>query len=478
MPWCKYRRLPRPPVGPESYDCALPDAGMDATQYRNWLISLRRELHRYPEPAWREFYTTARIAGELRTLPADEVLLGPEVLDADSRLAVPDADELDEWLAGARERAADADRVDPDDLDALEGGYTGAMAVLDRGEGPTLGLRVDIDGLPITESTDEAHHPVAAEFRSERDGYMHACGHDGHVTLGLGVLRAVADSDFTGTLKVFFQPAEEIVGGGKAVAESGHLDDVDALLAVHLGLDHPTGEVVAGIDDFLAVSHIDAEFTGEPAHAGAHPEEGRNAVQAMATAVQNLYAIPRHSDGGTRVNAGRVGGGTASNIIAEEAFIEGEVRGESEELMAYTREKAERVIRSAATMHDCDVTIEEGGRAPGGHSDEAVVDQVAAAAEDAAMVDSIVYRDALGGSEDATYLLQRVQDNGGVAGYVCIGTDHPGGHHTSTFDVDEDSLVIGVEVLAESILRLADRIEAGDLGTVEATAADAEQPDS
>jgi len=432
---------------------------MDPSEYTGWLSSLRREFHRKPEPAWCEFYTTARIATELRQLPADEVVVGPDVLAGDERLAVPDDEQLEEWLARAQETAGEDDSVDAEQLAELAGGYTGAMATLERGEGPSIGLRVDIDGLPIQESDEQGHHPAAEGFRSDHEGYMHACGHDGHATIGLGVLRAIADSDFRGTLKVFFQPAEEIVGGGKAVAESGHLDDLDALLAVHLGLDHPTGEVVAGVDDFLAVSHLDAHFTGEPSHAGGHPEQGRNAVQAMATAVQNLYAIPRHSDGGTRINAGKVGGGTASNIIPEKAFIEGEVRGDTAELVAYTREKAERVLRSAAEMHDCEVSIEGGGKAPGGHSDEAVVEQVAAAAESVTLVDSIVRRDELGGSEDATYLMQRVQDNGGVAGYVGIGTDHPGGHHTSTFDVDEQSLLIGVEVLSEGILRLAEELE-------------------
>jgi len=203
---------------------------------------------------------------------------------------------------------------------------------------------------------------------------MHACGHDGHITLGIGVLEAVADSDFEGTLKLFFQPAEERVGGGKAMAESGHLDDVDYFYAVHLGLDHPTGEVVAGIDGFLAVSHLLAEFQGESSHAGAHPEEGRNAVQAMATAIQNLYAIPRHDGGATRVNAGRAGGGTATNIVPEEAFVEGEVRGETTELMRYMKEKAERVLESSADMHDCEVTLSTEGEAPSATSDQALVD--------------------------------------------------------------------------------------------------------
>ena len=416
---------------------------------RDHLVELRREFHRHPEPAWREFWTTARIVSELERVGVDELHVGRDAL-ADERLSVPDPEELDPWMARAREAGAD-----PDVLESMSGGWTGAVAVLERGEGPTVGLRVDIDGLPQRESDRSDHRPAAEGFRSEHEGYMHACGHDGHVTIGLGVLQAVADSDFEGTLKVIFQPAEERIGGGKAVAESGHLDDLDALIAIHLGLDHPTGEVVAGIDGFLAVAHLDAAFEGEPAHAGGHPEAGRNAVQAMATAVQNLYAIPRHSDGPTRVNAGRVGGGTASNIIAEDAFIEGEVRGETTELMEYTREKARQVLTSAAEMHDCEVHVEQSGEAPSAESDEAVVEAVFAAAEASPRVDSTVRRDTLGGSEDATYLMKRVQEQGGLAGYVGIGTDHPGGHHTSTFDVDEESLLIGVDVVTDAVLRLA-----------------------
>jgi aminobenzoyl-glutamate utilization protein A len=414
------------------------------------LRSLRREFHRRPEPAWREFWTTARIVEELERIGVDDLLVGPEILADGERSAVPDDDVLDEWLEQAREAGAD-----PDLLERMAGGYTGALATLERGEGPTVALRVDIDGLPRAESEDDDHLPAREGFRSEHEGAMHACGHDSHVTFGLGVLKAIKESDFRGTLKVLFQPAEEMIAGGKPVAESGLLDDVDTFLAVHVGLDHPTGEVVAGIDGFLAVSHIDAEFEGEPAHAGGQPDQGRNAVQAMATAVQNLYAIPRHEDGATRINAGHVGGGSATNIIPEEAFIEGEVRGETTELMESMRERARETIEAAAEMHDCTVEVGFDGEAPSATSDQSVVDRVKAVAERSDRVTSVLERDELGGSEDATYLMHRVQERGGEAAYVCVGTDHPGGHHTATFDVDEDSLAIGVEVLAESILDLA-----------------------
>ena len=430
------------------------------------LVDLRRDLHRHPEPAWREFYTTSRIVEECERIGVDELLVGPEVLADGERNAVPDDDELRRWHDRAREVGAREDV-----LERTEGGYTGAVAVLDRGDGPTVGLRVDIDGLLREEATNDDHTPVQEGFRSETEG-MHACGHDAHATIGIGVLEAIverssagnqnashsddiAESDFQGTLKVFFQPGEEMVAGGKPMAKSGHLDDVDALLAVHVGLDHPTGEVVAGVGGFLAVHHFRADFEGEPAHAGGKPNEGANAVQAMATAIQNLYAIPRHDDGPTRVNAGMVGGGTATNIIPEAAFIEGEVRGETTELMEYTRERAERVLDSAAAMHGCSVELSTVGEAPSATSDQALVDVVLDAATRNDAVDTPTERDDLGGSEDATYLMQRVQAHGGHAAYVGVGTDHPGGHHTATFDVDEESIGIGVDVLSASILGIA-----------------------
>ncbi|QCC47995.1 amidohydrolase [Halobellus limi] len=416
------------------------------------LVELRRDLHRHPEPAWREFYTTARIVEELEERDLDALYVGPEALAEGDRVGVPDEDELDAWL----DRASDAG-ARGDVLERLAGGLTGAVAVAERGDGPTVALRVDIDGLPIEESAANEHHPAAAGFRSENEGYMHACGHDAHATIGIGVLDAVLDSDFAGTLKVFFQPGEERIVGGEPMANSGHLDDVDYLLAVHVGLDHPTGEIVAGVDGFLAVSQFEAEFVGNPSHAGARPEEGDNAMQAVATAIENLYGIPRHGDGATRVNVGVVEGGTATNVVAERVAIEGEVRGETTELMEYMDDRARRVLRSAAEMHGCDVETATAGRAPSTRSDDGLREVVAAVARDTDGVTSVLESDHLGGSEDATYLMRRVQERGGYAAYVGVGTDHPGGHHTATFDVDEASIDHGVEVLSRAVVELGAR---------------------
>ena len=422
---------------------------------RTDLVEFRRDLHRHPEPAWCEFYTTARIVTALRERELDAIHLGESIHGGDRR-NVPSEETQAEW----RDRALAAG-ADGDVIEEIGDAYTGAVAVAERGDGPVVGLRVDIDALPITEADDDDHVPATEGFRSDNEGYMHACGHDAHATFGLGAIDRVLDSEFDGTLKVFFQPGEEQIVGAEPMVASGLLDDVDYLFAAHVGLDHPTGEVIGGMGGFLAVSHFRGDFSGEPSHAGGHPEQGRNAVQAAATAIQNLYAIPRHADGATRVNAGIVGGGTATNIVPEEAFVEGEVRGETTELMEYTDEKAERVLQSAADMHDVDVETTRLGRAPSAQSDEALVDLVTDVAGETDGVDSVVRRDELGGSEDATFMMRAVQENGGLATYVGIGTSHPGGHHTGTFDVAEASLAVGVDVLAGAVEAVADERPTG-----------------
>ena len=414
---------------------------------RNRLPELRQAFHRHPEPGWREFETTARVVEELESLGVDEIAVGREALATDARMAVPDDEELEAWLERAREAG-----VREDVLERTAGGHTGVVAVVEQGEGPTVGLRVDLDGISMTESDADDHRPAADGFRSENEGYMHACGHDAHIAIALGTIEAIQNSDFSGTLKVFFQPAEEISGGGKAMTEGGYLDDVDYLFALHVGLDHPTGEIVAGIEKPLAMAHLTATFEGASAHAGKAPNEGGNAMQAAATAIQNAYAIPRHSDGMTRVNVGYIEGGTASNVIAEEITIDAEVRGETTGLMEYMRTELERVLYAAAEMHDCDVTPRIISESPRADSDPELRDIVVAVARETVGVDRVVETETFGVSEDVTYLMGRVQDNDGLASYLLVGTDHPTNHHTPTFDIDESTLEIGVSVVSDAIL--------------------------
>jgi len=420
-------------------------SALDDDGYR----AFRRDLHRNPEPAWREFYTTARIVEELRERDLTDLYVGPDALATDDRMNVPDDEELAEWEQRARDAGAD-----PEIVDHLSGGYTGCVAVAERGPGPVVGLRVDIDALPVTESEDADHVPAAERFRS--GGRVHARLRPRRARDdGARGPRRGARLRLSGTLKVFFQPGEEQVAGGKPMAESGHLDDVDYLYAVHVGLDHPSGEVVCGVDGFLAVRHFLAEFTGEPSHAGARPEQGRNAVQAMAAAVQNLYAIPA-TPTDRPVNAGLVGGGTATNVIPEESYIEGELRGATTELAEYMSQHADRILESAAEMHDCEVAVSREGR------------------RRARRATTHTRRDRRRGRRRRRrrHRNRRSRRSGrlrgrhlpdavgpearGLACYVGVGTDHPGGHHTSTFDVVEGDIAVGIDVLAGAIRKVAE----------------------
>ncbi|KDE60541.1 N-acyl-L-amino acid amidohydrolase [Halostagnicola sp. A56] len=413
------------------------------------IVELRRVFHEHPEPGWREFWTTAKIVDEIERVGVDEIHVGPDAIDSDERLGVPDNRELDTWLERARN---EIDRLDV--FDKIAGGNTGVVAVIDNGDGPCVGLRVDIDALPITESSDTNHFPSSNGFRSTIDGFMHACGHDAHITIGIGVLKAVLESDFSGIFKVFFQPSEELLGGGKAMANTNHLSDIDYLMGTHVGLDLPTGELVAGLDEALALSRFEISFHGESAHAGNAPNGGHNAVQALITAANNMYAIPRHGDGATRVNIGEIRSENAANVIADSATAKVEVRGGSTQLMEYMKESVYDRLEHAAEMHGCEIDVTVIGESIRQDCDEEMVSAVYENATELEAVESPRRSGTLGASEDATYLMKTVADNGGKATYVSIGASNPGGHHTPTFDVDEECLPIGVSVLSRTALSL------------------------
>jgi aminobenzoyl-glutamate utilization protein A len=414
------------------------------------LTELRRDLHARPEAVWKEFRTTALVAEELDEL-GYEVHLGDEAVAAGAPVGVPDDDELDAAMARAREEGAPEAYLD------RTGGITGLVAerTFGDGTGPVVGVRIDIDALERSEATDDDHRPAREGFASTHPEEMHACGHDGHTAIGVGIAREFAERrGFDGTLKLFFQPAEEGGRGGKPMSETDHLADLDYLLALHLGLGLETGTVVASYERPLANAKLDVVFEGEPAHAGGRPNEGRTALQAAATAVQNLYAIPRHEDGATRINVGKVHSPNAQNVIAERAEMRVEVRGRTADLNEYMLAKAERVLDAAAEMHDVDLSTSLYGKTTTFDADDEVVAAVLDAAPDAAGVEEVRERKEFGGSEDASYLIRRVQEEGGQATYLGIGASNPAGHHTAYFDIDEGSLDIGVETVAETIRSL------------------------
>lgn len=227
--------------------------------------------------------------------------------------------------------------------------------------------------------------------------------------------------------------------------------DARPLLALHLGLGVPTGTVVAGFTNPFPNARLEVGFEGRSSHAANAPHEGRNALLAAAAAVQGLYALPRHADGATRVNVGRLRASTPENVVAGAATMRVEVRGETPAVNGFLLERAREVIEGAAAMHGVEAPTALYGTVTTFTPGEPAVKTVAAAASAAENVTEVIRTRPFGASEDAPHLIRRVPDGGGTATYVGIGSTPPSGHHIPRFDIDEDALPIGIEVVADAV---------------------------
>lgn len=410
------------------------------------IIKYRRDFHKHAETGWTEFRTASLVAKRLDELDY-ELKIGKEVIEDESRMGVPDKEELERHYERAKDQG-DSTRY----LNELKGGFTGVVGILKNGPGPTIAFRFDLDALKVQESTSEDHFPFREGFASINENTMHACGHDGHTSIGLALAETLMEikDNFSGKIKLIFQPAEEGVRGAKSMMEAGVVDDVDYLFGMHLGgSDIKSGEISPGRKGFLATEKFDVHFTGSAAHAGGEPEKGDNALLAASSAIQNLYAIARHSEGQTRINVGSIEAGTGRNVIPKEARLKVETRGEDSELNDYMYNRACKILEKTAEMYDLELKIDKMGAAESAESDQELVEKVKTAAE---KIDDIekVKEDMSegGGSEDFTYFMKRVQEQDGQATYIKLGTETAGDAHTKDFDFEEHDLKTGVKLLA------------------------------
>lgn len=415
---------------------------------RERTVSRRRDLHRHPEAAWTEFRTASFVADTLTKL-GYEVKVGAETIAEAGMMGVPKAAALEEHAARAIAQGAN-----PAWVSKMAGGKTGVVAALKFAKpGPTVGLRFDMDSNDAIETTDEKHRPAKEGFASVNKGCMHACGHDGHTAVGLAVAEILArlKDELAGTVKLVFQPAEEGVRGARAMVEKGVVDDVDYMLGAHFGFKmKKTGQLACNVRGFLATSKFDAEFTGVPAHAGAAPETGKNALLAAACAALNLHAISRHGEGASRINVGTLNAGSGRNVLPANAVLKLETRGASSKINQYMAKEAARVIQSAADMYDVRVKITEMGGAAGGSNSAELADRLTAAATRLGLFEEIVPDSDFGASEDFSYFMEKVQQNGGQAAYMMVGANLAAGHHDSYFDFDEKALDLATKMIAVS----------------------------
>ena len=415
-----------------------------AKQIEEQVIGWRRDFHKYAEAGWTEYRTSTIIADHLTKL-GYEVLIGDDVTKAEDRMGLPSEEVLERHYQRAIKQGALMEYLPP-----MRGGHTGVVGILRCGEGPVVGMRFDIDAVDMKESDDPERYAVKEGYNSVNDEAMHSCGHDGHASMGMGVAILLSElkEHLHGTVKLVFQPAEEGVRGAKSVVTKGLLDDVDFMFGSHLGSGTPLGSFACGRGNFLATNKFDAFITGAPSHAGGSPERGKNAIVAASTAVLNLYSIPRHSGGPTRINVGRLNAGTGRNVIAPSAHLAVETRGQTTDLSKYMYDYAIRILENAAAMHDCKLEIKAMGEAQSAKSDQVLADRVGVVAEKSGLFNNITALPGKGGgSEDYTYMMTRVQENGGQATFMGFGADMGGwAHHVAEFDIDEAALINGVQM--------------------------------
>ena len=409
-----------------------------AEELKDEMVERRRDLHRHPETGWTEFRTASMIIGELKNLGYD-VKFGDDVIDEKSMMGVPSEAELADYMQRAISEGAD-----PELVKKMAGGKTGIVATLKTDKpGKTVAFRFDMDCNDVEEERSEEHRPAKEGFASEHKKAMHACGHDGHVTIGLSAAKLLAANKarLAGTIKLIFQPAEEGVRGAFAMMNAGVVDDVDYLFGGHIGFKATINNcLVTMTDGFLATTKLDAEFTGVSAHAGAAPEQGKNALLAAAQAAISLNTIPRNSKGSSRINVGVLNAGTGRNVVPDIAAIKLETRGATTEIDEYMVTEAKRILNACAAMYDVKVKITMAGAAPACFADKELGHEVAELIEEKCHYDEVVEYVDMGGSEDCGYFMERVQQHGGRALYMMYGTKIAAGHHNSHFDFNEDCL--------------------------------------
>ena len=373
------------------------------------LIAVRRDLHMHPETAFEEVRTSALVAQRLKAL-------------------------------GLQPRTGV--------------GRTGVLATVEGARpGKTVLLRADMDALPILEEND-------VPYRSHVAGKMHACGHDCHTSILLGLSKHFVEtrSELQGRVKLCFQPAEEEGGGADAMIADGALDDPrpDAAFGLHVWQDMDLGKVGVTPGAFMAaVDSFSVTVKGVGAHA-AMPEASRDPVLCLAHMVSALQSIASRNVNPLKevvVSVTQLKAGTAFNIIPETAWMNGTCRTFDLEVWRELPEHFNRIVHGVAAAFGCTATIEMERSNRPTINDPAMAKIARAAAVDVVGESNVLDDVRTMGGEDFSAFLHRVPGC-----FIAVGSRNAArglvyGHHHPKFDVDEAALEIGAEVLLRTAKR-------------------------
>lgn len=389
------------------------------------VIEWRRDLHQHPELGNQEFRTAKKVAEHLRALG----------IDVQENVAV-----------------------------------TGVIGVLKGGKpGPVVALRADMDALPVTERVNiPFKSEVMAEYNGQKTGVMHACGHDSHVAILMGVAEVLASmkKDLQGTVKFIFQPAEEGVYdtkdpfGADGMVRAGCLENpkVDAIFGLHINSQTPVGVIAYRPGATMAaVDQLKIRLKGKQTH-GAYPWSGVDPIVTASQIVMGLQTIVSRNvtltENPAVVTVGAIHGGIRNNIIPENLEMIGTIRtlGKEQRLLVHRRieEISTNIAESAGAA--AEVTIDHGY--PVTYNDPVLTDKMVATLEGAAGKDNVRIVPATMGAEDFSYYQEKVPGLffflGGMPKDKKPSEAAP--HHTPDFYIDESGFGLGVKTLSSLVV--------------------------
>lgn len=370
-----------------------------AQQEKEYMVEMRRHLHRHPEVSMEEVETTKTIAAELNRMGIPYRVLKP----------------------------------------------TGVVGEIKGGRpGKTVALRADMDALSIAERT-------GLPYASENEGVMHACGHDGHIATLLGaakILAAKANS-LKGNVRLLFQPGEEVGKGAKAVIAQGGMEGVDAVFAMHNMPQMAVGAIAGSVGPvFSAADRFSITLKGKAGH-GATPEAGIDATVAAAALVMNLQPLVSREVSSLEslvITVGQLHSGTRFNIISGEAVLEGTVRSFDPAIREAVPGAMERVVKGIAAAYRVEASLEYESVAKACINDPAITEICLAAASKVAARPGLVLAE--GRQMLAEDFSEYMQLAPGAFFLFGVGGEHP--LHSDYYTADEDALVTSSAMYAQA----------------------------